>query len=318
VRAQFSDELNIRIAARSLDAFEDFGRRPGAEIDLKQVGYLFLLTTPADVALFEDSVAVQRSLGVPSEIVDAARAKELCPLIDTSDVLAASWCPRDGHCTPDAVVQGYATAARALGARIVTGCEVRGIDDGVVQTTRGEFATDVVVCAAGAWTGQLIDLPVEPLRRQILFTGPLDALPAEVPFTIDYSSTLYFHREGPGVLIGMSYDGERPGFDLETSDDWLPDLRAAIARRAPRLLDAGIKGGWAGLYEVTPDHSALIGRDGDVVYATGFSGHGFLQAPAVGEIVRDLVLGREPFVDVAPLGAGRFAARRPRPEHNVV
>jgi sarcosine oxidase subunit beta len=327
VRAQFSDELNIRIALRSLDAFEDFGRRPGWEIDLEQVGYLFLLTTPNDVAEFERSVALQRSLGAPTELVGPDEAARLCPLIDTRDVLAASYCPRDGYCTPDAVVQGYAAGARSHGATIVTDCAVTGIRGGLVRTARGDVATDTIVCAAGAWSAGIaelvgVDLPISPLRRQILFTEPIAGVPRDMPMTIDFETSFYFHREGPGLLMGMSYADETPGFSTERSDDWLPDLRAAMARRTPGLLDVGIKGGWAGLYEDTPDHNALIGEmtvgGARFVYATGFSGHGFLQAPGVGEIVRDMVLGGRPWVDVSELGVDRFAAQRLRPEHNVV
>jgi sarcosine oxidase subunit beta len=166
-----------------------------------------------------------------------------------------------------------------------------------------------------------VDLPVEPLRRQVAFTGPMPDLPRPVPMTIDFTTSFYFHGEGEGLMLGMSDPDERPGFRLDRTDAWLPRLTAAIAARAPRLLDAGLAGGWAGLYEVTPDHNALIGEDAGVsrfLYATGFSGHGFLQGPAVGEVVRDLYLRREPFVDVAPLHAARFAGDRPRPEINRV
>ena len=120
--------------------------------------------------------------------------------------------------------------------------------------------------------------------------------------------------------MGVSY-AEQPGFLTEYSEAWLPELFEAAARLAPAVLDAGVQGGWAGLYEVTPDHNALIGEApgaGRFLYATGFSGHGFQQAPAVGEIVRDLVLGRQPFVDVAALRAERFAEGAARPERNVV
>ena len=166
-----------------------------------------------------------------------------------------------------------------------------------------------------------VELPVVPLRRQILFTEPIEGLPAHLPMTIDFESSFYFHREGPGLLMGMSYRHETPGFNLETSDDWIPDLMAVVRRRAPRIADVGIRGGWAGLYEMTPDHNAIIGEAGSVsrfLYATGFSGHGFLQGPAVGEILRDLVLERPPFLDIAPLSAERFDAAALRPEHNVV
>jgi sarcosine oxidase subunit beta len=170
---------------------------------------------------------------------------------------------------------------------------------------------------------------VTPLRRQILVTAPLPAalevaLPASMPMTIDAASTFYLHREGPGVLLGMSWEGERPGFATDVDDGWLPELTAAIERRAPALLDVGIAARWAGLYEITPDHNALLGEaaapscGGRFLYATGFSGHGFLQGPAVGEILRDLYLHRTPFVDVSPLSADRFARGALRPERAIV
>jgi sarcosine oxidase subunit beta len=331
VRAQFSDALNIQIAKRSLEAFAAFGRRPGWEIDLKRSGYLFVLSREADVAEFEASVALQNRYGVPSRMLGADEARRLCPLLAGDDILAASFSAEDGHATPEAVVQGYAVAARALGAHLRVGCEVTGIatdQDEItgVQTSHGPVATNVVICAAGAWSracGEMagVALPVTPVRRQILFTEPMDGLPPELPFTIDFASSFYFHREGPGLLMGMSHAGERPGFALETTDDWVPDLLEVAARRAPRIAETGIKGGWAGLYEVTPDHNAIIGESRRVsrfLYATGFSGHGFLQGPAVGEMLRDLVMGRRPFVDIAPLSVERFSDAMLRPEYNIV
>ncbi|MCP9964247.1 FAD-binding oxidoreductase [Actinomadura madurae] len=221
--------------------------------------------------------------------------------------------------------------ARRHGAAIRTHCEVTGIEtDGgevrAVRTSRGRVETPAVICAAGAWSAAVgrmagVELPVEPLRRQIVFTEPMPGLPRPVPMTIDFTTSFYFHAEGEGLMLGMSDPDERPGFLLNRSDAWLPRLTEAIGARAPGLLDVGLTGGWAGLYEVTPDHNALIGEEETVsrfLYATGFSGHGFLQGPAVGEVVRDLYLGREPFTDIAPLRAARFAGDLLRPEINRV
>ncbi|XHM64257.1 NAD(P)/FAD-dependent oxidoreductase [Streptomyces nigra] len=331
VRAQFSDELNIRLGARSLEAFARFEQDTGYDIGLNRVGYLFLLSTPEDVTAFEAAVRLQNSLGVPSRMIDPAEARELSPLISTDGLLAAAYSPDDGHCTPESVVHGYAAAARRHGARIlrhttVTGIERHGDRITGVTTNAGRIATDTVICAAGAWSravGEMagVDLPVEPLRRQIAVTAPVDALPPRLPMTIDFTTSLYFHTEGPGLLLGMSDPDERPGFDTSTHDRWIPRLADAMRHRAPALLDLRRTGGWAGLYEVTPDHNALIGEATSVsrfLYATGFSGHGFLQGPAVGEVVRDLYLGRVPFVDVSPLSAGRFVAGAPRPEAHRV
>jgi sarcosine oxidase subunit beta len=332
VRAQFSDRINIELGARSLEAFARFGERPGQEIDLHRVGYLFLLSTPADVASFERDVALQNEMGVDSRIISVAEAKKLSPLIETDGLLAAAWSPDDGHCTPESVVLGYATAARRHGATLFTGVTVTGMDRSgdlvrIVRTDRGDITAGTVICAAGAWSAAVGDmagsaLPVTPLRRQIIFTEPMPDLAEVVPFTIDFASTYYFHREGRGLLMGMSDPVQEPGFHLGYSDDWLPRLGAAIERRAPGLLDVGLCNGWAGLYEVTPDHNAIIGRSTttqNFLYATGFSGHGFLQAPAVGEVVRDLYLDREPVVDVSPLTADRFAdGATGRPETHIV
>ncbi len=331
VRAQFSDPLNIRIAQRSLELFKDFPNRPGWEIDLHEVGYLFLLTREAEVEAFTRNVALQNELGVPSRIITPAEAKELCPLLEVDDVLAATYSPEDGHATPESVVMGYAYAARQFGAQLLTGHEVEAIEhrDGRISAVRANgrtVQTDTVICAAGAWSrhaGALagVELPVSPLRRQVLFTEPMDNLPKRIPLTIDFSSTFYFHGEGPGLLFGMSDPTETPGFNLETTDTWIPALLEAAERRAPRVAAAGIQGGWAGLYDMSPDHNAIIGEAEDVssfLYATGFSGHGFLQGPATGEILRDLVLERPTFVDVAPLSVDRFDGRDLRPELNIV
>ncbi|MFF4972585.1 NAD(P)/FAD-dependent oxidoreductase [Streptomyces sp. NPDC001083] len=331
VRAQFSDELNIRLGARSLEAFARFGEEPGQDIGLHRVGYLFLLSTPEEVASFEDGVRLQNALGVPSRLIDPAEARRLSPLITTEGLLAAAFSPDDGHCTPESVVQGYAAGARRHGATLLRHCEVTGIETrgdtvtGVV-TTGGRIATGTVVCAAGAWSRRVgamagVDLPVQPLRRQIAVTGPVPGLPPGLPMTIDFTTSLYFHAEGPGLLVGMSDPDETPGFATGTHERWIPRLAEAMRHRAPALLDLRRTGGWAGLYEITPDHNALIGEARSCsrfLYATGFFGHGFLQGPAVGEVVRDLYLGRVPFLDISPLSVDRFAADAPRPEVNLV
>lgn len=331
VRAQFSDRVNIELGQRSLEAFRGFAARPGGEIDLHQVGYLFLLDGSEAVAAFERSVALQNELGVPSRMIGPEEAAALSPLIDQAGLVAAAYSPADGHCTPESVVLGYATAARRLGARLVTGCQVTDITQGddarfQVRTPAGPVTAGAVICAAGAWSQRIgswvgVHLPVTPLRRQIVVTEPVRDLPARIPMTIDFASTFYFHREGRGLLVGMSDPQEEPGFRLNRSDVWLPGLSEAMARRAPRLLGYGIASGWAGLYEVSPDHNGLIGAagpDGRFLYATGFSGHGFLMAPAVGEVLRDLYLRVAPVVDVSPLDAARFATSGARPELNIV
>jgi sarcosine oxidase subunit beta len=331
IRAQFSDPLNIALGLRSIEAFSRFEERPGAKIDLQQVGYLFLLDRAEDVATFEESVALQNELEVPSRFVELDEVRELCPLAGLDGLLAATYCALDGHASPEAVVQGYAGGARSHGATVLTGCGVRGIrHDGRqvlgVETTAGGIETGTVVCAAGIWSPELarevgLDLPVQPYMREVGFTGPVEGLPDRIPLTIDFSTGFYFHREGPGLLFGMADRDQPPGLDAATGSSWLEKVMTVAERRLPTLLDMGLAGGWKGYYEVTPDHNALVGESSEIarfLYATGFSGHGFLQGPAIGEIVRDLVLGREPFLDVDPLSVERFARDVPRPEHAVI
>ena len=336
VRAQFSDAVNIALGIRSLPAFEQFGVRPGGEIDLHQVGYLFLHTDETAWAVAQEAVALQNSLGIPTQLLTAAEAGVLSKGVEVGDVLGATFHPRDGYCSPENVVQGYAAGARALGATVRTGVGVTGIETsggeitGVV-TDQGVVATSTVVCAAGAWSREVgrwvgVDLPIDPLRRQIIVTEPLNEellalYPMNTPMTIDAASTFYLHREGPGLLVGMSYQDESIGFHDGFSEDWLPDLLEAMERRAPALLDVGIAHRWAGYYEVTPDHNAVIGEATSVsrfLYAAGFSGHGFLQGPAVGEVMRDFYLGQTPVVDVSTMSADRFSAGDVLYELNIV
>ena len=193
LRAQFSDALNIALAKRSLAAYKRFAQRPGWEIDYEEIGYLFVLTTEAEIEGFTRSVALQNRLGVPSRIITPEEAREVCPLLAGEDILAASYCPTDAHATPESVVQGYASGARRHGAHVAVATPVEAIDvaDGVitgVRTPRGTVATGTVISAAGAWSracGELagVRLDVTPLRRQVLFTAPMPDLPRTLPLT---------------------------------------------------------------------------------------------------------------------------------------
>jgi sarcosine oxidase, subunit beta len=315
VRAMFSDELNVRIGLRSLQAWAEFGERPGGEIDLRRVGYVFLLSTEDDVRDFERGVEIQNRVGVPSRMLTPDEAHELSPLAGMDGVLAGAFCPLAGHATPDGAVQGYAAGARAHGARVETRRRLTGVVPGGVETDAGPVETGCLVCAAGPWSREVgamagVELPVTPERRRIAYTGRLP-IDGELPMTIDFSTGFYFHREGPGLLFGTN--------DVcATQDEWLERAEPVLRRRAPILLDAPIAGGWWGDYEMTPDHNALIGeaaaRPGRFLYATGFSGHGFQQAPAVGELVRELYLGQEPWLDIRAFAADRGERR----ERNVV
>lgn len=320
VRATFSDANNVRLGLRSLAAFETFADRFGLDIGLRQVGYLFLCRSEVELAAVEDSVRLQNRLGCDSRMVTPAEAAEVNPLLDPGPLLGASFSPRDGYAEPARVVEGYARAATLLGVRCCEHTEVLELaadhnEHGAhqVSTQRGCITAGTVIITAGAWSTRLgamlgVHLPIQAVRRQVGFTPQRDRPHREVPFTLDLSTTLYFHNYGRGLLLGISNADEDPGFCREFSHGWTRAFDAAAAVVAPSLVGQPLVGGWAGLYENTPDHNALIGRAAvpGVLYATGFSGHGFLQGPAVGEIVRDLYLDREPFLDPTAFSADRF------------
>ncbi len=314
IRTQFADELNIRIALRSLEEFAAMGE----EIDLRQWGYLFLLDREEDVDLFRAALALQHSLGVPSAELDAAGAQEIVPQLDLEGVLAATFCPLDGYCSPEAAVQWYARGAAERGVRIRQGSPLTGVRvhdgriDGV-ETAAGSISTSTLVCTAGAWSGEIaelagLELPVQGEARHLWFTSQDGGLPRELPLTVDFSTGFYFHREGPGLVFG----GREPQ---------LEDVAEAAARRLPALADLPIESSWWGFYEVSPDHNALVGESGQVsrfLYATGFSGHGFQQAPAVGEHVAQLVAGITPTLDLSAFDVERFARGAERRETVVI
>ena len=343
LRSQFSDEVNILLGARSLETFRRFKEKFDQDLDLVQSGYLFLLDNEADTAAFERNVALQQSLGQNSRMVTVAQAQELSPVISTDGLVAGAFNPDDAHCTPEAAVAGYVRAARRLGVQFFTRTEVTGItveagaitgvsaqiaDEGgeAPEVRTAEIATDTVICTAGAWSGQVGDmagvtLPVTPLRRHIVVSEPVGFGVRSLPFTIDFSTSYYFHSEGDGLLVGCPEETDVWEFTEKRDAGWLEYLCGFITRRTPALADIRPRRGWAGLYETTPDHNALIGTSAEVGgfhYACGFSGHGFLQGPAVGEVMRDLYLGREPFVDVAGMGVERFASSELRVELNIV
>ena len=238
VRAHFSDPLNIAIGSRSLRAYADFPHRPGADIRLDTVGYLFLLTSAEQKAEFEASVRTQNALGVPSRMIGPREARELCPYVSTEGLVAAVHSPTDGHARPGLVVQGYARSAAGRGAVFATHTAVTGIDttgDRVtaVHTDRGAISCSTVICAAGAWSARIGDmagvgLPVRPVRRQLAFTAPLTPPAPRIPFTIDFSSSAYFHNSDDGLLFGLADPSQPDGFDTTWTPEWLGLFRTAV------------------------------------------------------------------------------------------
>jgi sarcosine oxidase subunit beta len=318
IRTQFADELNIRIALRSLDEFEAFEQRHGAEIHFRQAGYLFLLDSEHDVVRFGAALALQNSLGVPSRALTSSEAAEIVPQLETADLLAATFCPRDGYATPEAVVRGYAASAAARGVRVrqrtrVEGIRTKGGRVAGVETSAGTIATSTVVCAAGVWSAEVgglagVEIPVSGERRWMHYTPEDGGLPDPLPLTVDFSSGFYFHREGPG----LAFAGREENVE---------ELAEPATRRLPVLTELPVQASWWGYYEVSPDWNAIVGETAEpegFFYATGFSGHGFQQSPAVGEHVAELVTGRTPTLDLSPFSLERFTRNELRREQFVI
>ena len=331
VRLQFSTEINVRLSLRSLPRIERFAEEMGVDPHLRQVGYLFLITEQRDVAPFEASLAMWKRLGVPAQRLDAAGVHRLFPELRVDDVLFATFCSRDGYCDPTSLLNGYVARARERGVRFreqepVTGIARDGDRIAAVRTAKAEIACRTIVNAAGAWAAEVgrlagIDLPIKPLRRQIFVTDPVPGLEREFPLTVEFATSLYFHRESGGVLMGMADPTDGPGFDGSVNWDFLPTLVERALYRLPTLERAKVKTGWAGFYEDTPDKHPIIGAvpglDG-FLCAAGFSGHGIMHAPAAGEAIAELIVDGRTSLDVTPLAYDRFRRGDLIKEHNVI
>jgi sarcosine oxidase subunit beta len=331
IRYQFSTEINIRLSQLSLPMLDAFEEETGQAIDIRHCGYLFLLTDEADVATFEQNVALQHRLGVQTEWLTGAEIRRRLPRMALDDVLGGTWHAKDGLADPNGVVMGYVNGARRMGVKLFNGVAVTAIDvrgDTVygVETRQGRIETRIVVNAAGPWAASVgqragIDLPIVPVRRQWLTTTPLPQIPDDFPFVIDFAQSLYFHREGRGLLTGMSNPDEKPGIDQSVDSEWELVAIEAAAKRLPLLETAGVASRVAGLYEVTPDAHPILGRtpvEGFYVCA-GFSGHGFMHGPICGKLLAEEILnGRATTLSIDPLRLDRFTHRTKLDEYNVV
>lgn len=331
VRYQFSTDINIRLSLLSLPMLERFEEEIGHPIDYRQCGYLILLTKPEDLRQFEYNVSLQHSLGVQTEWFTGDEIRELLPMMRLEDVLGGTFYAKDGLADPNGVVMGYINGANRLGAVTLGKVEVTGISLEAgeiisVETTRGKIDTPCVINAAGPWAGKVgslagLNIPITPLRRQMLTTTPLPSIPPDFPFVIDFAQSLYFHREGEGLLTGMSNPNEVPGFDQAVDSEWEIMHLDSATKRMPLLEKAGLLSHWAGLYENTPDAHPIIGKTpikGFYICA-GFSGHGFMHGPITGKLMSEIILdGQASSLDISVLEFDRFESGRLIKEYNVI
>jgi sarcosine oxidase subunit beta len=318
VRTLFSDELNVRIGLESIRRLERFEEELGEQLDLRLAGYLFLLDNGADVNRFAAELVHQAAHGIATRTLTPTEAQEIVPQLAVDDLCGAVFNPLAGFVTPDLVVQGCARQAVRLGARVNQSCAAERIvvEDGRVtgvQTAHGRVETECVVLTAGVWSRELaatagFDLPVQPERRFMYVTEQAPDFPELLPLTIDFSTSFYFHREGSAILFGGR-------------EQSLEGLAPHASRRLPALAELEVRHAMWGFYEMSPDHNALIGAAAEptgLIYATGFSGHGFQQGLVVGVHLAELALELEPTFDLSHLDVARFARGTARAERNII
>jgi sarcosine oxidase, subunit beta len=293
VRQQFSSEPEVRLAQASVRLFQELG----APL-FEAVGYLFLATTEGGLAELEQRREIQAALGVPVERYDPSAV----PGLRTDDVVGAVYCAEDGIADPAGVTRELVRRAAAAGVEVREGTDALAVD------------ADVLVVACGARSPHVaaargVELPIRPLARQLVDIGPVPDVPPSLPMTIEGETGFHFRRVGrDGLRLAMGEQVARWGDAEEVDEALVEDWLARAASRFPPAAGATVQRAWAGLYDMTPDAHPIIGPVGEGVYAAcGFSGHGFMQAPAVGRAVAEELLLGESVFDLAPYRLDRFA-----------
>jgi sarcosine oxidase, subunit beta len=325
VRAQFATAPNIQMSLYSIPFYAEFDERLGQPGGYRPQGYLFVATADRHLNYLQTNQKLQHSLGLSqARILTRDEIVARVPQLRNDDILGGSFCPTDGFVDPYSVMVGFTTCATERGVHLWRSCEVTAIHrdaTGVtgLETTRGPISTRVAVNAAGAWAAQVaalagIDLPVEPLRRQLVPTEPFDGVSHQVPMVIDMSNGFHFRPESLGFLLAWNDPEETIGFKTDFEPTFIEKILDRAADRVPCFENVAVnpRKAWAGLYEVSPDHHCILGAVEEVpgfFCANGFSGHGVMHAPSTGRILADLITrGKTEVVsNVAALSLARFA-----------
>ena len=323
IRAQFTTGVNIRLSLASMEILDALAADIGDPPVYRKAGYLFLTADPARLETLANAAALQRSMGVDVEVLDAAAARRAAPYAAADSLVGGTFGARDGFIDPGGLASFFLREATAAGVRLQASTAVTAVrrdpsGDLAVSTPGGDLFAPVVVNAAGTRAARLaatlgVELPIEPVRRHIVVSGPCPGWPPVIPMTIDADTGILVRREGDRVAVAYANPDEPPGFDDAFDPDFPLRLAGPLEHRFPAVAAAGVdlRRSWAGLYSVTPDHHAILGAvEGHpgFVLACGFSGHGVMHAPAVGRAVAELIVtGASRSVDITPLALERFS-----------
>lgn len=321
VRQQWGTEMNLRMSIPSIKMFETMNEELeyDGDIEFKQGGYLLLAYTEAGWEQFQKNVALQHQFGLGVRLCSPSEAKEIVPHLNTEGLLGATFNQSDGHCNPFHVTDAYAKAARRLGVEINTHTEVlaiRKVGERIsgVETTRGFIATPKVVNAAGAWSKVVaemvgLEVPIYPERHQILVTEPV--APLQGPMVMSFHHHIYCQQTPHGSFImGLGDPSEGPSYNQRSSWQFLDEMAQKITWLLPPLKGVRVVRQWAGLYEMTPDRTPILGEVPAVpgfYLAAGFSGHGFMLAPMTGVLLAETILGMQASLPIEKMDLGRFA-----------
>ncbi len=317
-RQQWDTEADVRLSQHSLA----FWLTLRDEIALHQHGYLYLAQTVERRDALWARAETQQAWGVPVSVLPTDAIHARWPDVRVDDVVGGVFCGADGYARPYQASQVLADRLLSLGVNVLSHEALIGATSGgrlvrTIQTAERELPVEHLIIAAGpqaaevaAWLG--VDLPIRPLRRQAVVTTPCVHVPRTLPLTIDADSGFHFRPDGEALTLAGA-GGEQPG-----DRDFAPDpvltkrLLVQAQHRLPGLGPVEAAAVRTGHYDLTPDAKALIGRSverDNVWCACGFSGHGFMHAPAAGQALAALLAGQAPAVDLAPYDPGRFAGQ---------
>ena len=321
-RVQYGTDINVRLSLMARAELLGFEHLTGVDAGYEPCGYLFLAQDAQQLEGLQRALAVQRSAGLEvSRMVTPTEIHALNPALSLTGIAGGSYCPWDGFVRPLAMRRGYQQAAERLGAQFKFGAKVtfeRSADGVRVVHDGSRLHSGAVINAAGAWASDLmnsanLELPVQPVKRQIAATVPTTVLPGNMPMSIFAGDGFHLRVRDGRVLLLMPFDFSAQ--DLTYDPAWLPELLNHTHARVPTLRDVPIETGWAGLYEISPDGHALLGAHWDapnLFLANGSSGHGVMHSPALGKLLAEIVLdGRATTLDVHSLRPERFLQGQP-------